>query len=128
MNRKNLTALLVLVVLIVVAVVVLRQPEKGQRVGERPRPLPKIAAGSFDTLAVTKAGATTTIKKDGDKFKVVTPVQYPADETVAKPALEAVGQLDVGDVVADQRGNDVPSGGGGGQGWVSAGVSAWPSP
>lgn len=103
MNRKNLTALIVLAVLIVVAVVVLRQPEKGQRVGERPRPLPKIAVGSFDSLAVTKAGATTTIKKDGDKFKVVTPVQYPADENVAKQAFEAVEKLDFGDVVSDQK-------------------------
>lgn len=103
MNRKNLTALIVLGVLTVIAVVVLRQPEKGQRVGDRPRPLPKIAAGTFDGLAVTKGGATTTLKKEGEKFKVVAPVQYPADENVAKQAFEAVEKLEFGDIVSDQK-------------------------
>ena len=103
MNRKNLTALAVLGVLIIVAVVVLRQPEKGQRVGERPRPIPKLAAGSFDTLVVTKANATTTIKKDGDKYKIVSPVSYAADENVAKQAFEAIEKLEFGDIVSDQK-------------------------
>jgi Domain of unknown function (DUF4340) len=107
MNRKNLTALFVLGVLTVVAVVVLRQPEKGQRVGDRPRPIPKIAAGAFDTLAVTKAGATTTIKKEGDKYKVTAPVQYAADENVAKQAFEAIEKLEFGDVVSDQKAKHV---------------------
>ncbi len=103
MNRKNLTALLVLGVLTVIAVVVLRQPEKGERVGERPRPIPKIAAGSFDALVVTKAGSTTTIKKEGDKYKVVAPVSYAADENVAKQAFETVEKLEFGDIVSDQK-------------------------
>lgn len=103
MNRKNLTALIVLGVLTVIAVVVLRQPEKGQRVGDRPRPIPKIAGGSFDGLVVTKAGSTTSIKKEGDKFKVVAPVQYPADENVAKQAFEAIEKLEFGDIVSDQK-------------------------
>ena len=103
MNRKNLTALFVLAVLIVVAVVVLRQPEKGQRVGERPRPLPKLVAGSFDAITVTKGNAVTTIKKEGDKYNVVAPLQFPADENVAKQAFEALEKLDFGDVVSDQK-------------------------
>jgi hypothetical protein len=103
MNRKNLIALLVLAGLTVVAVVVLRQPEKGQRVGERPRPIPKLVAGSFDALAVTKGTSTTTIKKEADKYKVVSPVQYPADENVAKQAFEAIEKLEFGDVVSDQK-------------------------
>jgi Domain of unknown function (DUF4340) len=103
MNRKNLTALLILGVLTVIAVVVLRQPEKGQRVGERARPIPKLAPGSFDGLAVTKAGSTTTVKKDGDKYKVVSPIQFSADENVAKQAFEAIEKLEFGDIVSDQK-------------------------
>jgi Domain of unknown function (DUF4340) len=103
MNRKTLIALAMLGALTVIAIVVLRQPEKGERVGERPRPVPKLAAGSFDALVVTKANATTVIKKDGDKFKVVSPVQYPADDNVAKQAFEAVEKLEFGDVVSDQK-------------------------
>jgi hypothetical protein len=103
MNRKTLTALAVLGLLIVVAAVVLRQPEKGQTVGERPRPVPKLAAGSFDTLSVTKGNVTTTLKKDGDKYQIVAPGNYAADENVAKQAFEAVEKLEFRNVVSDQK-------------------------
>jgi len=103
MNRKTLTALAVLGLLIVVAAVVLRQPEKGQTVGERPRPVPKLAAGSFDTLTVTKGTSTTTIKKDGDKYKIVAPGTFTADENVAKQAFEAIEKLAFGTIVSDQK-------------------------
>jgi hypothetical protein len=103
MNRKTLTSLAVLAVLSLIAFAVLRQPEKGQRTGTKTRPIPAFKAGDFDTLAVTKAGATTTIKKEGDKYKVVSPVAYPADENVAKQAFEAVEKLDFGDLVTEQK-------------------------
>ena len=103
MNRKNLTALFVLGVLVVVAVVVLRQPEKGQRVGERPRPIPRLAVGSFDGLVVTKGVSNTSIKREGDKYYVVAPLRYPADENVAKQAFEAIEKLEFGDTVSDQK-------------------------
>jgi len=103
MNRKTLTALAVLVVLGVVAVVVMRQPEKGQVMGERPRPLPKMAAGSFDTLTVTKGTSTTTIKREGDKYQITAPAPYAADQNVAKQAFEAVEKLEFGSVVSDQK-------------------------
>ena len=101
--RKTLTALAVLGLLIIVAAVVLRQPEKGQAVGERPRPVPKLAAGSFDTLTVTKGTSTTTIKKDGDKYKIVAPGPFAADENVAKQAFEALEKLEFGTVISDQK-------------------------
>jgi len=103
MNRKTLTALVILGVLIVAAVVVLRQPEKGERVGDRPRPIAKLPAGSFDTLTVTKGASTTTIKKTGDKYEITAPVTYPADDTVAKQAFEALEKLEFSDVVSDQK-------------------------
>jgi hypothetical protein len=103
MNRKTLTALALLGLFAVVAVVVLRQPEKGQTVGERPRPVPKLAPGSYDALTVTKGSATTTVKKEGDKYKIVAPAAYTADETVAKQAFEAIDKLEFGNVVSDQK-------------------------
>ena len=103
MNRKTLTALALFGILGVIAAFVLRQPQKGERVGERPRPLPKIASGSFDTLAVTKAGTTTVITKQGDTYKVTAPVQYPADENVAKQAFESLEKLEFGDTVTEQK-------------------------
>lgn len=104
MNRKTLTAIGVLAVLAIVAVVVMRQPEKGQVSGERPRPVPKMAAGAFDTLTVTKGTSTTTIKKDGDKYKITAPGAYAADESVAKQAFEAIEKLEFGSIVTDQNG------------------------
>ena len=103
MNRKTLTAVAIFGALIVIAVVVLRQPEKGQRVGERPRPIPKLAAGTFDTLTVTKGASTTTIKKEGDKYKITAPVVYPADDNVGKQAFESVEKLEFGDLVSEQK-------------------------
>jgi hypothetical protein len=102
MNRKTLTALGVLGVVAIVAAIVLKQPEKGQRVGERQRPVPRLKAGDFDTLAVTKGGATTTVKKAGDKYTIVAPMQYSADENVGKQAFEAIEKLEFGDLVTDQ--------------------------
>jgi hypothetical protein len=103
MNRKTLTALALFGILGVIAAVVLRQPQKGERVGERPRPIPKIAPGSFDTLAVTKAGATTVITKQGDTYRVTAPVSYPADENVAKQAFESLEKLEFGDTVTENK-------------------------
>ena len=103
MNRKTLTALAVLGLLVIVAVVVLRQPEKGERTADRPRPLPQLKAGDFDTLAVTKDGKTTVIKKEGDKYEVTQPVKYPADENVAKQAFEAIEKLEFGNLVTEQK-------------------------
>jgi len=103
MNRKTLIALAVLGILIVVAVVVTRQPEKGQVTGERPRPVPKLAAGSFDTLTVTKGTSTTTLKKEGDTYKITAPAAYVADQGVAKTAFESLEKLEFGTIVSDQK-------------------------
>lgn len=103
MNRKTLIALAVLGILIVVAVVVTRQPEKGQVTGERPRPVPKLAGGSFDTLTVTKGTSTTSIKKEGDSYKITAPAAYVADQGVAKTAFESIEKLEFGTIVTDQK-------------------------
>lgn len=103
MNRKTLIAVGVLAVLAIVAVVVLRQPEKGETVGEKPRPVPKLAAGLFDTLTVTKGTSTTTIKREGDKYKMTAPGAFAADDNAAKSAFEVLEKLEFGNVVSDQK-------------------------
>ena len=54
-------------------------------------------------LEVTKDGATTTIKNEGGKYKVTAPVAYAADEAAAKAAFEALGKMDVTDLVTEQK-------------------------
>jgi hypothetical protein len=104
MNRKTLFAGLVFAGLILTTVVLLRSPEKGTRTPESaPRPIAKLTPDSFDTLEVTKGKTTTVIKKDGDTYKIVQPVAYPADKDAAKLAFESLTKIEFGDVVSDQK-------------------------
>jgi len=103
MNKKTLIAGGAFAFLGAVSLGVLRTPEKGQRVGEAPRPLAKIGAADFDTLEITKDGKATTIKRNGADFSVTAPLQYAADKDSAKEAFEAVEQLDFSGVISDQK-------------------------
>ncbi len=103
MNRKTLFAFGAFLLLSVVAFIALRAPEKGERRGDKPRPMAKINQLDYDTLAVTRNKQTTVLQRDKGKFTVTSPVNYPADETAAKAAFEAVEKLDFGDVVTDQK-------------------------
>jgi hypothetical protein len=104
MNRKTLIAGLVFAGLILATVVLLRSPEKGNRSAEsNPRPIAKLTTDSFDTLDVTKGKVTTTIKKDGDNYKIVKPIDYPADKDSTKQAFEALTKLEFNTIVSDQK-------------------------
>jgi len=104
MNRKTLIAGAIFAGLVLVTIGLLRSPEKGTRpAGERPRPIPKLKADAFDTLEVTKGGATTVIKKQGDDYQIVKPIDYAADKDGAKSAFEAIAKLEFHDVVSDQK-------------------------
>ena len=104
MNRKTLLAGVVLAGLTLVAVVTLRSPEKGTRTAATTqRPVAPIAKDGVDTLEVTKAGATTIIKKTGDTYALVKPVAFPADKDAAKQAFEAFDKLEWERVVSDKK-------------------------
>ena len=102
MNRKTLVALGAFVVLAVIAIVAVRQPEKGERATDRTRPIPPLDATQISTIEMTKRGLITTIQKDGEAYKVTTPVPYPADTAAAKAAFEGLGKMNVSDLVTDQ--------------------------
>src|SRR5262245_10733715 len=103
MNRKTLTALATVAVLGIIALIVLRQPEKGERSADKQRPIAKLKTSDVATIAVNKSGATTVIKSDGGKYAVTAPVPYAADEGVAKAAFEGLGKMDVSDLVTEQK-------------------------
>jgi hypothetical protein len=104
MNKKTVIALGAFVLLAVLALVTLRQPEKGERASDHPRPIPALNPVEITTLDVTKGGATTTLKNEGGIYKVTAPVSYPADQTTAKSAFEALGKMDITDLVTQQEG------------------------
>jgi hypothetical protein len=102
MNKKTLGALGAFLVLAIVALVVLRQPEKGERASDHPRPIPALNPTEITSLEVTKNGALTAIKNEGGTYKVTAPVAYPADSGAAKTAFESLGKMDVTDLVTQQ--------------------------
>jgi hypothetical protein len=104
MNRKTLIAGLVFAGLILATVLLLRSPEKGNRSAEStPRPIAKLVDGGFDTLEVTKGKTTTVIKKEGDAYKIVKPMAFPADKDGAKLAFESLTKMEFGNIVSDQK-------------------------
>jgi hypothetical protein len=104
MNRKTLFAGVIFAGLVLVAIVFLRSPEKGTRpAGERPRPISKLKADDFDTLEVTKEGATTVMKKQGDGYQIVKPVDYPADKEGAKAGFDAIEKLEFGGILSAEK-------------------------
>jgi hypothetical protein len=104
MNKKTLFASAIFAVLLLATIGLLRSPEKGtQPAGERPRPVPKLKAGDFDTLEVTKAGVTTAIRKQGDSYQIVKPVDYLADKESAKTVFEAFEKLDFGGILSAEK-------------------------
>jgi len=104
MNRKTLIAGAIFAGLVLITIALLRSPEKGTRpAGERPRPIPKLKADAFDTLEVTKGGATTVMKKQGDGYQIVKPIDYAADKDGAKSAFEAIEKIEFHDIVSDQK-------------------------
>ncbi len=103
MNRKTLLAGGIFAGLLIVTVLVLRAPEKGTRTGEAPRPVAAIGDGNIDTLEVTKDGKKTVIKKEGGKYRVVEPINYPAEEDGTKQAFEALEKAEFGTIVSDQK-------------------------
>jgi hypothetical protein len=104
MNRKTLFAGAIFAGLVLVAIGLLRSPEKGTRPpGERPRPIPRLKTDDFDTLEITKAGATTVIKKQGDGYQIVKPVDYLADKDAAKTAFEAIEKMEFNDILSAEK-------------------------
>jgi len=104
MNRKTLTAVAAFALLGLIAFFALRQPEKGEAARDRQRPLAKLNAGELDTLLVTRgATTTTTIKKEGAKYKVTAPVAYAADDPGAKAAFDTLEKLELADLVTENK-------------------------
>lgn len=105
MEKKTLYALIALLVLGGLSVYVMRAPEKGDRVGEKPRPLPEIKAGTIASLELAQPKETdkVTLSKKGDKWQVTAPYDKPADQTAVKSVVEALEKMKWGDITTQQK-------------------------
>jgi hypothetical protein len=102
MNRKTLLAGGMFLGLLIVTMLVLRSPEKGARTGDAPRPIPAIGPG-IESLEITREGKKVVVKKEGNKYRVVEPINYPAEEDSAKQAFEALEKAEFGTIISDQK-------------------------
>lgn len=105
MEKKTLYALIALLALGGLSIYVMRAPEKGDRVGERPRPLPEIKAGSIAQIELTqpKGADKVTLSKKGDKWQVTAPYDKPADQSAVKSVVEALEKMKWGDITTQQK-------------------------
>jgi len=103
MNQKTLTALALFAGLAIIAIVALTRPQKGETPSDRARPVAKLNTADIETIEVTKDGTTSVIKSEGGKYKMVAPVPYAADESIAKSAFEGLGKMDVTDLVTEKK-------------------------
>lgn len=124
MNRKTLIALVVFVVLLGIVYFLQTRPEKGERVGERPRPLAKMELKKLDKITIIAKGKTVVLqrvaeakakagdkdkKKEADKeedkgrWELVKPVRYKADKYASDSVLEKLEGLEFGDLVSEQK-------------------------
>lgn len=105
MEKKTLYALIALLALGGLSFYVMRSPEKGDRVGERPRPLPEIKSGSITQIELAQPKGTdkVTLSKKGDKWQVTAPYDKPADQSAVKSIVDALEKMKWGDITTQQK-------------------------
>ncbi len=105
MEKKTLYALVALLLFGGLAVYVMRAPEKGDRVGDRPRPVAEIKAGSIAQLEITqpKGADKVTLSKKGETWQVTAPYDKPADQGAVKAVVEALEKMKWGDITTQQK-------------------------
>ena len=104
MNRKTLIALVTFLALLGAGYMVVKSPQKGERVGERERPLAKLDAKKLNKVSITAKGKTVVLERAGkDQWKLVKPVAYAADKHSADTVVEKLGALEFGDLVTQQK-------------------------
>src|SRR5690348_3558011 len=104
MEKKTLFALLAVVVLGVGAYAVLRAPEKGQRVGPAARPIPPLKAAEINHLELTSEKQDKTVlDRSGDKWRVTSPKDWPADQAAVKTLTDSLEKMGFGDLVSSEK-------------------------
>ena len=102
MEKKTLYALFALVVLGAGGILVTRSPEKGQRIGPPPRPIPALKAAEISKLELaTDKQERISLEKTADGWHEKAPVDWPADPSAAKSLTEALEKLAFHDEVTE---------------------------
>jgi hypothetical protein len=103
MQRKTLIALVAAALLGIAAFLSWRAPEKGTRMGPRPRPAPAFKAADVKQLELQTSDnrGQVVLKLDGATWKMTAPNEWKADQTTVKGAVDQLERLSFGDIVTE---------------------------
>src|SRR3954468_11480453 len=100
MEKRTLYALVAFLALGLGAFFVMRAPEKGDRSGPKPRPVPTIKAAEIEGLDVTSDKQdSVSLAKDGTSWRIKAPKDWPADSAGVKSLVEALEKMTFADLV-----------------------------
>ena len=103
MEKRTWLALLAVLGLAGVAVLLFWAPQKGEKKGDRPRPVSAIRAADVVALDVTGAdGKAVSLKKEGG-WRVVSPWNKPADQAAVDMAVQNLEKMQWRDVVSQSK-------------------------
>ena len=101
MEKRTLYALIAVIALGGVAFAVLRSPEKGERKGPPPRPIPALKATDIAKLELTNdKNEKTELEKTGDEWRIKSPGDWKADQQSVKQVLDGLTKLTFADVAS----------------------------
>jgi hypothetical protein len=102
MEKRTLYALLAVIVLGGITFATLRAPEKGQRQGPPPRPIPQIKASDLAHLELTNDKQQhTVLEKSGTDWAVKEPGAWKADQGAVKQVVDSLEKLAFADTASE---------------------------
>jgi hypothetical protein len=102
MEKRTLYALIAVIALGAGAFAVMRSPQKGERQGPAPRPVPEIKAADVARLELTNGKQEKTVlEKKGDEWRITAPADWKADQNAVKQLTDALARLSFGDTVSE---------------------------
>ncbi|MBW2731586.1 MAG: DUF4340 domain-containing protein [Deltaproteobacteria bacterium] len=103
MERRNQVALGIVLLLGVTVFFLYRAPERGERVGERARPVPKLAKEQIKKVTLTSKGKTVTLQRRKERWYVTTPADSPADKYASETLQRKLEELTFGDLITERK-------------------------
>jgi len=100
MKRNTAILLGILVVLAIAAFFALRRPGEMSSSGVSGNSLVSFDSSAVDKIELRSPRDQITLERDGNTWKIVSPLRYPADEAAVKALLEKGGHIQLENVVS----------------------------
>jgi hypothetical protein len=79
------------------------RPDKGERHGDRPRPVPPLSDSQIRRVTITAKKTRVVLERSGKDWRVTAPVNDEADSYAAKTMVEKLTGLEFGDMVTERE-------------------------